>query len=307
MTDALPSTDRGSAVGYTIRSNLSFASLRAGGGTPLEVLENDGLGPAGTTLITWHARADNPFEGTLLQDGERFRFWANDAGWYLIEPALRTITLAPGADPLRRELRMFGIPVALCSTADGDVSIHAAAVDVHGAGILLAGPGRYGKTTLAAGFARAGHRLLTEDTTRCRPDPPAVFPGPAVLRLREDVGRRLAIAGTSLAGSLDAGRVPLIFDGARRGTSAAVPLRAIVIVREPADALRLEPARASDAARDLLALTFRLPTRAAMADTFSRLAQLTAAVPAFNLHRPMTLEALDAVVTHVADELAGKA
>ena len=305
MSDPPLAPARGAAVGYAIHSDLPFSSLRAGGGTPLEVREVEGLAARGTTLITWPPRPDNPFEGTLMQDGDRFRFWANDAGWYLVDPARRTISVAPGADPLRRELRLFGIPGALLSAADGDVSIHAAAVDVSGAGILLAGPGRYGKTTLAAGFARAGHRLLSEDTTRCRPDPAEVFPSPAVLRLREDVGRRLDIPGTHLVATADAGRTPLIFDADRRGTGQAVPLRAIVIVREPADELQLRPVRSSDAARDLLALTFRLPTRAGMADAFGRLAQITASVPAFNLHRPMTLEALDGVVAAVAETATG--
>jgi hypothetical protein len=291
---------RGTAAGLAIRSHLPFAALREGGGADHLVEEVPGLPGDGTTLITWPPRPDNPFEGRLLAvDGDRYRFWASDAGWYEVEPRRGRIAVSPGADPLRRELRLFGIPAALCAIEAGDVSLHAAAVDVGGRAILLAGPSRYGKTTLAAAFARAGHRLLSEDTTRCRPETPAVHPGPAAVRLREDVGRRLRIPGATRAASADAGRVPLVFDDALRGSGDPVPLHAIVIVREPAPEPRMEAVRPHEAARDLLALAFRLPGPDAMTATFERIVALTKTVPAFHLHRPMTFESLDAVVSLV--------
>jgi hypothetical protein len=294
---------RGSCAGYDIRSSLPFSSLRPGGGTPLLVEERPNLEGNGRTLITWNPRPDNPFHGRLLEAENGFAFWASDAGWYFVDPDARHITVSPGADVLRRELRLFGVPTALCTWAIGDVSIHAAAVEVEGRGILLAGPSRYGKTTLAAAFARAGHRLLSEDTTRCSPRGPVIYPGPAVLRLRADVGKELNIPNSRLAPSDDEGRVPLIFDSLARGDGAAVPLAAIVIVREPADVPRLDAVRAADAVRDLLALTFRVPTPFALTETFDRLVAMAARTTVFDLHRPMTLESLDEVVSLVAERV----
>ena len=61
--------------------------------------------------------------------------------------------------------------------------------------ILFGAPSMHGKTTTAAAFAAAGHRLLAEDTVRCRIAPAALYPGPSVVRLREDVAAQIAIPG----------------------------------------------------------------------------------------------------------------
>ena len=56
----------------------------------------------------------------------------------------------------------------LCFRARGDTALHAAAVEVDGQAVVLGAPGTFGKTTLAAAFHAAGHRLLSEDTTCIR-------------------------------------------------------------------------------------------------------------------------------------------
>lgn len=290
-------------MGFEVRSTLPFQTLRAGSGTPLYVEERTDLATDGELIQTWMARPGNSFHGQLLQSGSRYAFWASDAGWFVIDPAIPSITVTAGANSLRRELRLFGIPTAICTFEGGDISIHASAVEVFGKGVLLAGPSMYGKTTLAAAFAQAGHRLLSEDSTRCSTNgPPSILPGPAVLRLRVDVAPWLHLPGARAAAA-EEGRVPLIVDGQFRGDGAAVPLRAIVILRQTGGAAMLEVAPAAAALRDLLALTFHLPTAAARAACFARVADLTARVPAFNLHRQMTVESLTEVVTLVERHL----
>jgi len=299
---------QGSCAGFEVHSPLAFATLRTGGGAPLAVEERSDLDPRGEVVATWQPRPGNPFHGRLLTDGAGFAFWASDAGWYVIEPRQPSITVTAGVDPLRRELRLFGIPAAVCAFEMGDLPIHASAVDVAGQGLLLAGPSMYGKTTLAAAFAAAGHRLLAEDTVRCTLDPiPSIYPGPAVVRLRADVARLLEVPGTTAAATpLEEARTPLVFDAGLRGSGAAVPLRAILFLRMQADAPVLEGLPTTEAARDLFALAFRLPSDASRAACFTRVVDLVSRVETLDLRRPMTVASLPDVVALVERHLAAQ-
>jgi hypothetical protein len=294
---------RGSCHGYSIRAGFDFRTLRSGGGTPLHVREESDLDAVGELVATWEARPGNPFHGRLLRDGAGYAFWTSDAGWFVIDPEQASIIVSTGVDPLRRELRMFGVPTALCTFAQGDISIHASAVEIDGNGVLLAAPSRYGKTTLAAAFARAGHRFLSEDTSRCSVDKgPAVFPGPAVLRLRSDVANSIDIVGSSHASDPD-GRVPVILDPAERGNGRAVPLRAVIFLGEGAGQPVLTPVEATVALRDVFALTFRLPIDSYRAATFARVAQLVTGVETLRLRRPMTIESLGEVIAVIEEHV----
>jgi hypothetical protein len=195
-----------------------------------------------------------------------------------------------------RELRLFGVPTAICAFAAGDVAMHASAVEVGGHGVVLAGPSMYGKTTLAAAFAAAGHRLLTEDTTRISAgETPLVFPGPAAVRLRADVAGSIRLAGASPI-PVDQGRTPLVFDASLRGDGAGVPLAAVIVLRRGDGSPRLEPIPTAEATRDLFALSFRLATPGSRADAFGRIVDLAARTEALNLYRSLTIEELPEVV-----------
>lgn len=298
--------DRGSCAGYSIVSDLTFATLRDGPGTPLYVNERPDLGPVGEMLAEWRPRPGNPFHGKLFGDDRYHAFWTSDAGWFGVNAAVPSIWVSPTTDPLRRELRLFGIPTSLCAFEAGDITVHAAAVEVDGQGILFAGPSRYGKTTLAAAFARAGHRLLSEDSTRCRNgESPAVYPGPAALRLRDDVAASMTIPGTSIGAAYD-DRVSLIVDKRHRGPGSPVPLRMIVIPRDSASHgdMVLQSVPKVRALRDLYALTFRPPRSDSRAAVFERVTDLVRRVDTIELHRPMTFGSLGAVVSLLEREIA---
>jgi hypothetical protein len=273
----------------------------------LRVDEADDLAAHGQIVQVWKARTDNPFHGELRQDGELYWFSTSDAGLYRIDPKTPSITMTTGQDALRREMRLFGVPAAICLSELGDISIHASAVDIGGHAVLLAGPSRYGKTTLAAALTQAGHRLLSEDSIRCGVAGRAlVWPGPAAVRLRSDVASGLRIPGARVV-VRDKGRVALIIDEPFRGDGHPVPLGAIVILHpgEATEPPRLEPAAPAAAIRDLLALTFHLPGASGRATSFSRITDLVALAPTFNLYRPMTIESLDEVRTLLEGQVVG--
>lgn len=298
MADSLETyPSQGSCFGFDVRSSHQLRTLRQGDtGALLGLAFVPTMRTDGELLLNWHPRRDNPFHGRLLVDGERFLFWASDAGWYDIRPADGTITLARGADPWLQEVRLWGVPAGLCMMARGDLSIHAAAVEINGQAILLAAPGHHGKTTLAAAFLRAGHRLLSEDTSCCRLSPtPLVFPGPAFLRLRRDVVDQLRLSTATVISEMP-DRVHVLIDRAVRGAGDPVPLRAIILLKEhaaPPELRRLAPTRVVP---DLWALTFKLPNDGSRATTFGALADLAGQVEAYELFRPMTFSSLPSVV-----------
>ena len=294
-------TSQGSCSGFEIRAAFPFATLRSGPGRPLEIDERVGLSADGAPLLSWRARADNPFEGRLLRTHDGFAFWTNDAGWFVVGGDGRSVTMEAAPPTLRRELRLFGVPISLCSLARGDLSIHAAAIEVNGAGILFAGPSKYGKTTLAGAFAAAGHRLLAEDTAHCSLDGgPTVFPGPAAIRLRTDVASSLQVPGRIDADG-DPGRVAIVLDPSVRGSAAGVPLRAVLFLRGGDGDVTLEHRPVTDAIRDLFALTFHLATAESRSAVFARVAHLCAAVDMVDLRRPLRLDALPDVIRRVED------
>src|SRR4029450_8669179 len=104
----------------------------------------------------------------------------------------------------------------------GDISLHAAAVEVGNGAVILGAPSRFGKTTLAYAFQQAGHRVLSEDLVCCRPSTCDVIPGPALLRLRPDVYRSNLPDGLFVAAERP-DRYFVGFSPEKAGSGAPVP------------------------------------------------------------------------------------
>lgn len=241
-----------------------------------------------------------PFQAKLHGTGGGFALWIEDTGWFGIDPNAPAIVVPREGDPAMREQRLWGIPAALCFVTRGDLSIHAAAVEVDGSALLLAAPGGHGKTTLAGGFLRAGYRVLGEDTACCRVSGhPVILPGPALLRVRPDVYRALRFPSVR---QVDRGpyRMALALDDSA-GDGAPVRIAGVVFLRQDETTPRIEPVDAAVALRDLWALAFRLPSEEHVVRSFEMIATLAAAVPAWNLYRRLDFENLLDVVDLVID------
>jgi hypothetical protein len=294
-------TERGACYGFAVRSELPFAYLREGPGEPLEVVAPGPTGPLphDRLLVEWRATPELPLEAELHSDGLGFRLRVGDAGWFSVQPRDGRIA-APATGGLRTEERLWGIPALLCFRERGDLPLHAAAVEAGGGAVLVAAPRTYGKTTLAAAFHRAGHRVLSEDTSCVRLGPRAeVVPGPAMLRLRPDAAALLDLPRARRVGE-DEERVHFALE--EPGDCEPVPLRAVVFLDEGVEATALEPVDPPEAIRDLWALSFRLPTEEDVGRSFAGVADLGAAVPAFRLRRRLDLAELG---DHVDLVLAG--
>lgn len=290
----------GSCSGHDIHSSIPFRILRDGhAGRQLAVRRAGDVEPEGDVVARWEPRPGNPFHGRLLRTGAAtFAFWASDAGWFGVNPAEPSITIAGGDGPLSltAEVRLFGVPATLIAMDQGDVCLHASGVEIDGRAVLFAGPSRHGKTTLAAAFAAAGHRLLTEDMTRCTPGAVvAAYPGPAVVRMRPDVAGDVRPAGTSDVVE-ERERLFMLLDGPRRGTGDPVPVAAILLLREDPAPARLERTATPAAIRDLWSLAFTLPSDESHAAVFGRVAAVASHVPVLDLHREVSMEALPSVI-----------
>jgi hypothetical protein len=292
----------GSCYGFRPVSTLAFEYLRGGEGQALDVYEHEAEadGEDGHLVSEWTPIPDRRLWARLYADGPRYRLWVEGYGSFAVDPQGPSIGLpAPAESAIRREERLWGIPAMLCFLRRGDLPLHAASVDVGGEAVLLAAPGYFGKTTLAAGFDAAGYRVLAEDVSCIRlSSEPAVVPGPAMLRVRHDVADRLVLPRASaVAESGD--RIHYSLDPDRRGDSTPVPLRAVVLLRSANDGIALDQVHATAALRDLWPLSFRLPTVEDRARCFDGIARLAANVRIWNLVRPLRIDALGKVVERI--------
>ena len=283
-----------SVFGYTIRSSLALRFLRHGGGSePLEVVEDaEPTSPTpGDLLGEWPLQGTAyPAHAQLVRVSGGYEYLTSDAGLFRIQLDQRRINVPATGDELLREQRLHGLPMVLAFVARGDISIHAAAVEVGRGAVILAAPSRYGKSTLALAFQRAGHRVLSEDLVCCRPTTGEAIPGPALLRIRPDMHSAELPDGLFVAGRRE-DRVFVGFDPVRAGSAAPVRITAIVFLRE-APTLSLEAADPVTALKDLWHLNFRTGTEQSRATAFQGLSLLAGSVQVWNANRPLLQEAL---------------
>ncbi len=301
---------RGACFGYE-PTGLALQQLRPGTGAALSVAECapqdvPAVPPDAHPISVWRPRPDNPFSARLVRQDGIFLFSVDGMGVYVIDPAAATIGVPPDVDPYRREARMWGVPAVLCFDRRGDVPLHAAAVDVNGAAVLLVGPSHHGKSTLAAACVAGGHRLLAEDTTCVGLEPaPFVLPGPPTLRLRPDVFAALEVPGAR-AVRRDADRVHLLLDENSRGSATAVPLAGVVFLHVGADDdIRVEPVESRAALSNLWVTSYNIPDDEHRGVRFAQLALMAAVTPIWNLTRPLVFPRLPDVVAVIEKIASG--
>jgi hypothetical protein len=251
-----------------------------------------------------------PLQGTVLPAHAKlwrvptgYEYWTSDAGRFRIDLAEGRIVVPANGDPLLREQRLHGMPMILSFLSRGDVSLHAAAIEIEAGAVIIAAPSRHGKSTLAFAFQRHGYRVLSEDLICCRPSTAEAIPGPALLRIRRDVFHQEMPEGLYVVAERP-DRIFVGFSDERGGTGAPVPIKAIVFLREAAE-LAIEKVPQTIALKDLWRLSFRTGTNADRADSFQRLVALAGSVAAYNVYRPLLLTALDSTVDLIASVVVG--
>jgi len=299
--DKTPGESPAACFGFRVHSTLPLQYLRYGDGQALEILGPSVQHPPQERdlLVEWLPRPGRPLHARLYAEGSRYHLWNSGDEWFVIDPPAGQILLPESPDVVGREERLWGIPAALCYLHRGDLPLHAAAVQANGRAMLLAGPGRFGKTTLAAAFHEAGFRLLSEDQSCVRYSPePAVIPGPAMLRVRRDVLDQLRLPGAYVVAE-QGERVSFALDLAGRGDCRPVPLASVVFLRRSTEGIRLERVPSARSVPDLWAVSFRMQTPTDLHRSFTAITALAWDVPVWNLYRPLRAQDLQAVVERV--------
>ena len=299
---------QGTCFGLEVHSALPFRYLREGTGSTVEVREvgQANLPLSGQELQTWAAVPGRRTFTRLHRDGsgaytvsvgERHKYWLN--------PDLRLIATTPAKAAALREMLLWTTPAALAVTCRGDLALHAASVEIGGQALLLAASSGSGKSSTAAAFHAAGHRLLSDDfaCVHLREEAgPEVRPGPAVLRLYSEVSDYLDLEDLAPAYT-EGSKLHLELPTRRRGSGDTVPLAGIVFLEVVDGKLSLERVSGAEAVSRLWGLSFFLPDEVGRKQCFESLVAVANSVPVWRMARRLEWkrlpEILDRLITEV--------
>jgi hypothetical protein len=225
----------------------------------------------------------------LRSNRDIYYLWLNEAGGYLTVIDRRNRRglvwfTAPERIASWHIARPFLHAIKGLSLQSQWTPIHAAAVALDGAGILIVGKSGAGKTSLAVGCALAGWDYLGDDAVIVRADPATVGALYASARLRADTFDLFPRAmAASLGISDDAGELKAEVDMAllRPLGRPEAAIRAIVVPRRTDEAmLRFEPISRPDVLHRLMAAAHQ-SLMGDEAPAFAKLAGLVSSVPSY--------------------------
>jgi hypothetical protein len=247
----------------------------------------------------------------LQLDAEgRGRFHIAAVASFLIESG-RRIVIEPHLPLDAPDIRLFllATPFGLLCHQRGLVPLHAAAVEVDGQALLLAGVTGVGKSTLAAAFWRRGHKLLSDDVAPIALDGDGawVLPGARLIRLWEDSAEQ---AGWDKA-EIERCRPGIAkFSHPAGALYADRPLRPLALIHlerhsESGGEVSMQRLRGRAAVSRTSDQVYRAGTMKAVADpaeALTRVARTAAAIPQhFVVRRPVRFADLDAHVDMILD------
>jgi len=200
------------------------------------------------------APPDFPLRGSPVRFG--FAEHKQSITW----PSIATATIeadrinletAPWAEPALLRHAVIGPAMALLLHMRGRIVLHSSALAIGGQGIALLGEKRAGKSTTAAAFVAAGHRLISDDVLSfeaAADGSPCMIPSIAELRLSDPAIATIPVARNGAAGPIGPGgkRVVRVAEAL---AMQPVPARRLYVLRRGrrAAVTRLAAAEAMDA------------------------------------------------------------
>jgi hypothetical protein len=171
-----------------------------------------------------------------LGDGALYLRWA-DLFEFLVAGDGREIVARPLARGSREAFHTFllGQALSFALIKQGFEPLHATTVAVDGKAVALLGDNGYGKSTLAAAFLQAGHRLVTDDLLNLTENGGGfrAHPGPPRIKLFSEIAERYLAPSDAGTPMLPLSR-KLVFPLTHAHVSrVSVPLKALYLLAPP--------------------------------------------------------------------------
>jgi len=249
-----------------------------------------------------YLRWDGMFEFLVAGDGRRL--WFGSLGTNSLESL---------------QVYLLGRALSFALVKQGFEPIHATAIVLDGSALAFLGESGYGKSSLAAGFLGAGHRLLTDDLLLISQlsEHPEAHPGPPRIKLFPWVARR-CLGMTDVGVPMTNGSHKLVLPlGEHHHHNRPAPLRTIYALSGPREVFRKQRISIAtlsprEAFVELMRHTFNYvvadPKR--LQQLFSKSQQLASRVPVKRISYPRDLDLLpevrERILADVADDARAK-
>lgn len=295
------------AFGMAIASTLPVAELSPGEESdPVDLVIE--LGSVGELLP---AREDGVTFRLSDQD-DHFLVWPGVAAFRILGTERIVVEPYPDTPTAYLAFPLLGPIFGLLLHLRGLLVLHASAVEIDGRGAVFVGDKMAGKSTTAAAFLRAGHRLLTDDLLAIDlsdPAVPTILPAFAQLKLSREASSAVKVAGSE--------ELPLVFPAFEKHQHrlhgpfehGAVPAGRLHVLRRGGTEPGWEPLSGVDAIRAVMRFSYivrfgkaALPGRAE-AEHMKQCAALAKAIDIGVLSIPADLDRLDETVALVNREM----
>lgn len=258
-----------------------------------------------THSLPLHPDSESFYQTRFLPDGATYVRWEG-VGEFLISPDGRVITGRQFDEAHEESFQVYllGQALSYALVKQGFEPLHATAIVVDGSAAVLLGSSGFGKSSLAACFLNAGHRLLTDDLLILLPTGRGVtaYPGPPRIKLFPQLARRfLHPVSRGVAMNLGTEKLVLPLDRSRSAL-APVPLKGIYALQPPRSTVRRHairitglPPRESFLALVKNTFNYRIVNPARLERQFEAATRVASVMTVKNISYPRILGRLAAV------------
>lgn len=257
-----------------------------------------GLSRAGTA-VDWYEHVSCPDGSDYLRFPALFEF--------IVSPDGRSVAclLLEGATVESFQAYLFGHVLSYALVKQGHEPLHATAVEIGGAAVAFLGASGQGKSTLAAAFLQAGHRVLTDDLLLIRDVDGALcgWPGPPRIKLFPEVAERfLPQQASATPMNPDTTKLMIRLEGHQQH-DGPVPIQSFCVLEdcEHDAGIRLSSLSGTQSVIQLLGSTFntRLVTSERLRRQFLAAREWLRRIPVWRLEYPRAIDDIDLVLEAV--------